>query len=312
MILPASRSALNSQTELSSDPKTTVSLVICTRNRPLQLQSCLEAIGHLDPHPDEVLVVDNTEGDEETKAIALRYGARYSTAPTKGLSRARNRAMKESLCDVVAFLDDDAVPDEHWLRFLLEPFADPNVAAVTGSIRTPDMPPGTVEGRSPLLISQEVEEWFEVATFGGLGWGSNMALRRAACVSPKIFDERLGRGAPFQIAEENYAFAKLLSRGHTVAYIPAAVVNHPPLKRSNIEQEARNSITFWLLLFSEFPEQRIALLRFLIRRLQRKSLRWPRDPQGPGDIINSGWGVKLKAGFTGLFLFLKTPKPRDE
>ena len=150
-----------------------------------------------------------------------------------------------------------------------------------------------------------------MATFGGLGLESNMALRKSACAMPKVFDERLGRGAPFQIAEINPVFANLLSRGFTLVYIPAATVFHPPFTRSNIEQEVRNSITLWLLLFSEFPRQRLALLRFLFNRLRRKPLKWPRDPQGPGDIINSHWLVKLKATMTGVFLFLRTKRPRD-
>ena len=45
----------------------TVSIVICTRNRPTLLRKCLEGITQLERTPDEVIVVDNTSGDEETK-----------------------------------------------------------------------------------------------------------------------------------------------------------------------------------------------------------------------------------------------------
>jgi cellulose synthase/poly-beta-1,6-N-acetylglucosamine synthase-like glycosyltransferase len=219
--------------------------------------------------------------------------------------------MKESDCEIIAFIDDDAIPDQRWLQYLIEPFAEPAVAAVAGRVKTLDSRPDGDAYETPRFINGETPQWFEMTTFGGLGLGCNMALRKSTCTMSKVFDERLGRGAPFQIAEEYYAFANLVSRGFTVAYVPAATVFHLSLTQSDIEQEARNSVTYWLLLFSEFPRQRLALLRFLFNRLRHKPLTWPRDPQGPGDIINSHWLVKLKATVTGVFLFLRTKRPRD-
>ena len=166
---------------------------------------------------------------------------------------------------------------------------------------------GYQEARS---VSRKNPHWFEIATFGGLGHGCNMALRRAACADWTAFDERLGRGAPFQIAEENYAFASLLSHGHTAVYLPSAIVTHAPHTHRSVDQAARNSFGYWLLLFSEFPARRFDLLRFLFRRLRHKPLEWPRDSQDPGDIITSGWRVQIKAGFSALLLFLRTKKPK--
>ena len=309
---PADRPAQSPLTPLRDESQITVTIVICTSHRSALLRKCLEAVAQLKPAANEVLVVDNTAGDSETKQAAQEFAVRYTVEPAPGLSRARNRGLAESNSEIVAYLDDDAVPDAHWLGFLLEPFADPGVAAVTGKIVTPQTHPIDNIRELPRSLSNKDPQWFEIATFGGLGLGSNMALRKAACGGRRVFDERLGRGAPFQIAEENYAFASLLSLGYSAVYIPAAVVFHPALKRSNIEQEARNSITYWLLLFSEFPSQRLDLLRFLFRRLRRKPLTWPRDPQKAGEVITSGWRVHLKAGFTGTLLFLRTRKAKSK
>jgi glycosyltransferase involved in cell wall biosynthesis len=308
----ANRSAQVSSPSSRHDLDLTVTVVICTRNRPVLLRKCLEAVARLEPAPNELIVVDNTCGDQQVESVAQEFAARYTVEPIPGLSRARDRGLTCSSSKIVAYLDDDAVPDEHWLGFLLEPFADPRVAAVTGKILTPQSRTGDRAQEKPRALSNRDPQWFEIATFGGLGLGSNMALRKSACAGQKVFDERLGRGAPFQIAEENYAFASLLSRGYSAVYIPAAIVFHPPLKRSSIEQEARNSITYWLLLFSEFPGHRLDLLRFLFRRLRRKPLTWPRDPQKPGDIITSGWRVHLKAGLTGTLLFFRTRKSKGK
>jgi glycosyltransferase involved in cell wall biosynthesis len=286
----------------------TATVIICTRNRPAFLRKCLEGVAALHPGADVVLVIDNTQGDRETEAIARHFSARYIVEPNTGLSHARNRGLAESESDIVAYLDDDAIPDPNWLRFLLAPFEDANVAAATGRILTPESDCSKKE--PPRYLSNKDSHWFEIATFGGLGLGSNMALRRAACNGWTAFDERLGRGAPFQIAEENYAFARLLSLGYKAVYLPAAIVLHPSLHRRSIEQEARNSFVYWLLLFSEFPARRFDLLRFLFRRLARKHLEWSRDSVDPGEIITSDWLVLLKAGLSALFLFLRTKKPK--
>ncbi len=290
------------------DDTLTATVVICTRNRPALLQKCLAAIAHLDPAPDAVLVVDNSEGNRETGNIAREFGAMYTTEPKPGLSRARNRGLAECDTDIVVYLDDDAIPAPDWLGLLLAPFADEKTGASTGRVITPQSSHQEQCEETPRSLSNQEPRWFEMAAFGGMGLGSNMALRKLASTSPKLFDERLGRGAPFQIGEENYAFARLLANGYRVVYLPSAVVFHPPLSRDTIEHEAQNSITYWLLLFTEFPDQRINLLRFILHRIRRKPLDWPRNPQEPGEIVTSGWRTLVKASVKGLWLFLRTPK----
>jgi hypothetical protein len=105
---------------------------------------------------------------------------------------------------------------------------------------------------------------------------------------------RLGRSAPIGIAEESYAFAQLLSRGYRAVHVPDAIVVHP-VTNGDLEQRATSSVAYWLLLFSEFPGHRMDLLRFLTRRLRRKPLTWPRNPQAPGELIMSGWRVYWRA-----------------
>jgi glycosyltransferase involved in cell wall biosynthesis len=307
---PASGLVMFSPPPFCKDLDLTVTVVICTRYRPAFLTKCLEAVTALNPAADQILVVDNTQGDREAEAAARQFAARYIVEPTAGLSYARNRGLAECNTDIVAYIDDDALANQDWLGLLLEPFEDPRIAAVTGRIITPESHPADSSQELPRFVSNKDPHWFEIATFGGLGLGSNMALRRAACAGWTAFDERLGRGAPFQIAEENYAFASLLSLGYTAVYLPAAIVTHPPLRHGSTEQEARNSFAYRLLLFSEFPARRFDLLRFLIRRLRRQPRGWPRDSEDPGDIISGGWLMQLKAGLGALLLFFRTKRPK--
>jgi glycosyltransferase involved in cell wall biosynthesis len=289
----------------------TVSIVICTRSRPAFLEKCLESVAALQPPPDDVLIVDNSEGNAETESIARKFAVRYLIEPTPGLSRARNRGMAESNAEIVAYLDDDASPDEHWLEFILAPFADSQVAAVTGETILPGFSASEVSCVPLRSLTNQDQLWFEIATFGGLGVGNNMALRKTACAGRAIFDSRLGRGAGIPIAEESHAFASLLSKGFKAVHVPAAIVVHP-VTSEDIEQEAVNSVAYWLLLFAEFPGHRLDLLRFLSRRLRRKPLTWPRNPQAPGNIINSGWKVYLRASLRGGIVFLRSWKSKEK
>jgi glycosyltransferase involved in cell wall biosynthesis len=290
----------------------TVTIVICTRNRPAQLNKCLEAITHLERIPDEVIVVDNTSGDKETEAAARRFSARYSVEPIAGLSRARNRGLAESNSEIVAYLDDDALPAESWLDFLIEPFTDSRVGAVTGRTISPDSQADVGNQEPTRFLSNQDRQWFEIAAFGGLGIGTNMALRKAACDGWKVFDERLGRGTPFQSLEEHHAFVHLLSIGHCAVHVPAAIVRHRPQTHDDIKQDVCNQIAYSMLLFSEYPRQRADLLRFIYRRVREKPLGWQRDAPDPGELISSGWRVMLPATFKAAVRFFRSRKPKDK
>lgn len=294
----------------SASSNLTSTVVICTRNRPANLKPCLEAVGRLSPPPTSVLVIDNSAGDAETEAIARNAGARYCVESALGLSRARNRGLRECSTDIVAFLDDDAIPDPDWLGLLVAAFADPRLAIAAGKVITPETNPDDATDNKLRRLSSETPQWFEIATFGGLGVGCNMALRRAACDSNVLFDERLGRGAPLHIAEEHYAIAYLISNGFAAEYRPEAVVHHPEHSRLPVLIEARHAFAYWLLLLAEFPKQRKSMLSFLYRRLRHKPLGWPRQSSEPGAIVTSNWRVKLSAAFSGAMLFFTTPKHR--
>jgi O-antigen biosynthesis protein len=296
-------------TTKSSELPITSTVVICTRHRPDLLQRCLAAVRSLTPPPTDVLVVDNSDGDDATRRVAQGSEARYLTEPVRGLSRARNRGISECHTDLIAFVDDDVVPEPDWLAHLLAPFADLETGATSGNVITPDSQ-CTGEPEKPRAVNRQNPHWVEIAAFGGLGFGANMAFRKSALPSERFFDERLGRGAPLEIGEESYAFVWLLSRGYRVVYTPVAVVHHPPVRRIAIDREARNSFAYLLLLLTEFPGQRMNLIRFLFRRLRGKPLDWPRDSPEPGDIVSSSWLVLLIAAVKGLILFIRTPRVR--
>jgi glycosyltransferase involved in cell wall biosynthesis len=286
----------------------TVTIVICTDHRAALLRKCLEAIKHLDPPPDEVIVVDNTPGDADAKAAAWEYSVQYAVEPLQGLSRARNRGFAESKSDVVAYLDDDALPDRKWLKYLLEPFAEPEVAVVTGKVVTPHSRTDEPVPETPFSISNKDPQWLAIAAFGGVGMGGNMAVRKVAANDTKLFDERLGRGTLLDGFEEHRAFVDILSRGLRAVHMPAANVSHPPLRTCTVEREGPRIIAYWLLLFFECAGRRLDLMRFFYGRLRHKPLTWKRESPAFGPLVRSGWQQRTKAGIAGILLYIRVRK----
>src|SRR5438552_2013539 len=119
-----------------------VSVVVCTHNRPECVEECLRAIAALSPAPSEVIIVDSVPLDESSHHIAERWGARYLRVDLPGASHARNAGMRAAQGEFVAFVDDDGRPEHGWLAGLAREFTDPQVACVAGRV----MPlPGTPE-----------------------------------------------------------------------------------------------------------------------------------------------------------------------
>ncbi|NJL28333.1 MAG: glycosyltransferase family 2 protein, partial [Thermoanaerobaculia bacterium] len=113
------------------------SVLICTHNRARDLALCCAALGGLDAPPEswEVVVVDNASTDD-TPEVAEAWAARLEGrlrgvegTGALGLSAARNRAIAEARGEILAFLDDDALPEPGWLSALVSVLERPGAMA---------------------------------------------------------------------------------------------------------------------------------------------------------------------------------------
>src|SRR5437868_3200868 len=118
-----------------------VSVVICTRNRPGDLAECLASLARQTRRADEVVVVDASDGGTSRAVVdgfreRLR-GLRHVPAAS-GLTRQRNLGIGSSAGDIVTFLDDDVVLARDYLERIVELFAlDPTLAGVEGTVAIP-------------------------------------------------------------------------------------------------------------------------------------------------------------------------------
>ena len=195
-----------------------VSVVVPTRGRPASLARCLDALvsQRLEPHHFEVVVVDDA-ASRETRAIVERF-AHDSAPPIRylavhgahGPAVARNLGWQAARGEIIAFTDDDCVPDAGWLAAGLAAFG-PGVQGVEGRVVVPRPEPPTDYERNMGLL-----ELGEFVT-------ANCFYRREALEAVGGFDER------FRTAwrEDSDLFFTLLERGGAFQRAEGAVVVHP-------------------------------------------------------------------------------------
>src|SRR5437764_13996520 len=112
------------------DPRR-VSVVINTYNRAASLQNTLLAMPRQDYPSFEVIVVNGPPTDH-TAEVLKRHAAniREGSWSERNLSISRNDGIEMARGDYVAFIDDDAVPDEDWLVAAIAAFDSDEVAGV--------------------------------------------------------------------------------------------------------------------------------------------------------------------------------------
>ena len=217
----------------------TISVVICTRNRPQALARCLATLQRCSPQPDEIVVVDNAPDAPGAAEICRAIpNVRYCIEPLPGLSRARNRGVREARSAIIAFTDDDVEVAPNWIEGLKAGFVDPAVTCVTGlvlpsSLRNEtafafEMDYGGLGGSFlPRLFGPDFLHMppGEAPQVWSIGAGANMAIRRQAFERVGLFDERLGAGAT-GCSEDSEFWYRLLAAGYSCRYEPAAIVHH--------------------------------------------------------------------------------------
>lgn len=222
---------------------TTFTAAVCTKGRPDVVAGCLAALRLCDPAPMEVVVVDG-----DGSAASVCDGTRYFVNEP-GLTRQRNRALRESKGDVVAFFDDDARPNPSVFGQLAGAYEDPGVVGATGPILEPG--DHAVGGKSS-VVRRLVTGWGRPGTFTRGGYprrygvlaedadiefmqGAFMTVRRPVALD-LLFDESL----PGYGLAEDEDFSRRLSRLGRIRYVAAAVVEHENLGFGGRDQRAFN------------------------------------------------------------------------
>ncbi|KUF10667.1 glycosyltransferase family 2 protein [Pseudoponticoccus marisrubri] len=211
-------------------PARPVSVVVVSRGRPAALARCVAGIAQLDYAPLEVVVVACPEGQAVVRGWPENGGIKLVPFDRPNISQARNLGVAQAAGELVAFIDDDAVPEPLWLRHLVSPFDRPEVAAAGGY----------VIGRNGISFqwtARSIDQTGEAHALALAGTdpaipdpgpgratkteGTNMAVRRAVLARLGGFDPAFA----FYLDETDLNM-RIAEAGLATAIVPLAQVHH--------------------------------------------------------------------------------------
>ncbi|HSF44666.1 MAG TPA: glycosyltransferase, partial [Chitinophagaceae bacterium] len=202
-----------------------------------------------------------------------------------------NRALREAYNEIVAFTDDDAVPDRLWLKALLKNYSRERVICVTGMTMPLEL---ETEGQLAFERYNPFNKGFDRKLYdsihdplstGQVGAGANMSFRRSVIHLVGEFDEALDAGTVTQSGGDHEYFTRILRAGYYIVYEPDALNWH---RHRRTMEETRKAIygygvgvyAYWTKLF--FYDKEFSVIRFtwgwfwhdqlrkLVRALRRK------------------------------------------
>jgi glycosyltransferase involved in cell wall biosynthesis len=270
-----------------------VSVIVCTRNGARTLPDCLAGLARLEYQNFEVIVVDDGSTDATPEIVAASGFRLVSTEP-RGLGSARNAGMNAARGEIVAYLDDDAWPDPHWLSYLMHTFETTGHAAVGGPNIAPPLggfvascvanAPGSP---THVLIGDREAEHLP---------GCNMAFRKRDLRNIGGFDPQ------FHTAGDDVDVCwRLRERGLTLGFHPGAVVWH--LRRSSLR-------TYWKQQRGYGAAEAVLELKWPERYNVPGHLTWHGRLYSPGRRVRFG-RRRIGYGTWGSNLFQSIYEPRE-
>ncbi len=214
-----------------------ISIAIPTRNRSYFLDKLLEGLLRQTVDHDifEIIIVDNASTDG-TEAVARMWGSRfanftYLVEKRTGIAYARNTAWRSARSDLVAFLDDDAIPDPEWLQGLADTYDNfwdgEQLIVIGGGVRPYPIHGGTI----PPWLGPEFQDYWtrldlgresRVLVQGEKLVGANFSLPRATLEAIGGYNENMYHYG----GDERWIEDEVLQRGGVLVYSGQAWVNH--------------------------------------------------------------------------------------
>src|SRR5438552_3238632 len=223
------------------------SIVINTDNRACSLAKTLESMRHLD-YPDfEVCVVCGPTPDPTSEVLEPWRGKiKLAQCSVRNLAVSRNIGIAISAGEIVAFIDDDAVPEPEWLGDLAAAYRAPDVDAAGGFVH--DHSGVSLQWRygTSNRLGESKLDWDRAApelnapgthSFPTL-LGTNCSFRRQTLLELGGFDEEYE-----YYLEETDLCCRLVDRGGKIAQVAGAYVHHQ--LRPGGERTQRRSLRHW-------------------------------------------------------------------
>jgi GT2 family glycosyltransferase len=211
-----------------------ISVVIPTCGRPDLLARCLDRLvpgaQTLSADRYEVVVTDDGESTVQ-QFLAENYPwVSWGVGPRRGPAANRNAGVGRTRYEWIAFTDDDCVPDPTWLAAF--------EAAIQDGCQVYEGKTTCVAGiHSPM-------EHAPVNLTGGCLWSCNIFIRRDTFDRLGGFDENFR----YPHLEDSDLCDRLIKAGYHSTFVPAAVVDHPPRRRTpgrRLGPQHESWVYFW-------------------------------------------------------------------
>lgn len=221
-----------------------VSLIIVSRHRPKSLARCLRAVSQMEYPALEVVVVADAKG----LAVAQGYHVKTVAFDAANISMARNLGVSHAAGEVVAFIDDDAVPEPLWIAHLVRPFEHPDVMASGGFVLSRngisfEWTSGTVDTllrTAALTVPPDATSLHRAVPGRAIEIkGTNCAYRRRMLLQMGGFCPDLR-----YYLDETELNLRLACAGATVVIVPEARVHHVK-EASALRRADRAPISLW-------------------------------------------------------------------
>jgi len=297
-----------------------LTVVIATLGQSEHLRECVQSVLNQGCEGLEIIVVRS--GSPAAQFPELEgLPVRVIGQARLGVSRARNAAIPHARGEVLAFLDDDVRAEPRWAHAVAQGFTDPLVYCVAGRVAPEGAGYMPVERyTSPRImarwfISREQADWIRQAISVDTGFGCNMAFRRSF-LEEVSFPEHFGSGSKIGAADEPYMFFQVVRRGFTLLHAPDAVVTHffgdnAERSRERVGRIHSGNIAFHLKMIADFPGQRMAFLRELLRRGFR-AMRHTANDSRPAAMSGFTLKEKLRILVEGCCLFWNVQYGKDK
>jgi glycosyltransferase involved in cell wall biosynthesis len=119
-----------------------ITVIIPTYNRLASLKDTLNGLHKqtLPAHLFEIIVVNDGSSDDTEKYLkeveATSTSFRFITQANAGPAAARNRGIAAARGRIIAFTDDDCIPDANWLEVIQNAFNERDLVGLQGSTYT--------------------------------------------------------------------------------------------------------------------------------------------------------------------------------
>jgi GT2 family glycosyltransferase len=202
------------------------SVIIASHGRPGHLRRCLTALRYQSHPRFEVVVVADRAGLEAIADHPVAESVKRLPFDDEHLARARNVGIAAASGDVLAFLDDDAVPEPTWLERLCRALDRDEAAAAVGAVRGRNG--FSLQSRTPWVdrrgVTVDPGDPNAVPATGGAVpklVGTNMAVRAGILRTFGGFDEAFR----FYLEDADLSL-RLAGAGHRITFAPEAEVHH--------------------------------------------------------------------------------------